>query len=73
MIPLNDKFFIKNFENGTENIVEKNCKIYYNMDINSFESDARSLSLNCSLCFENSTNPTGPCDTHMESFRVTRD
>ena len=27
MIPLNDKFFIKNFENGTENIVEKNCKI----------------------------------------------
>lgn len=71
MIPLNDKFFIKNFENETENIVEKNCKIYYNMDINSFESDARSLSLNYSLIFDNSTNPKVPLDTQIHLFDLT--
>ena len=69
MIPIND-LILNRFKNASDDITEKRCSIYYNMDLNDFESDAISLTQNYSLIFEETGKLPKNSQIHLFDFVI---
>ena len=70
MIPIND-LVSNRFKNIEGDSASKKCSIYYNMDLDDFESDAISLTQNYSLIFEETGKVPKTSQIHLFDFIIT--